>query len=276
MDSGDSRQTQYRDFAALGAKAIEHSWRLLADCARFSSAFAAKENEDPQHLLEEAKQHFDAVLEQLRQQQHPLIALLHMLNNGDQATNPLQGLFAPGVIPPFALPYLGPLQHNQQKTADANKAAQEYLAAQQDYLALLQQLGERVLAAGKTRLEQDPKPAGIQEVYSAWLEATESVYEEYVFSEEYTRSLGRLSHATARLIRHTQDSLEGVLKLLGLPTRTDMLSTQRRLHEIRRQQHACAEHVAADEFLALKNEVQALRQELQNLKRAQADNEEHE
>ncbi|WP_258867945.1 poly(R)-hydroxyalkanoic acid synthase subunit PhaE [Alkalilimnicola ehrlichii] len=170
----------------------------------------------------------------------------------------------------------GPVTAQSTKTADANKAAQEYLAAQQDYLALLQQLGERVLAAGKTRLEQDPKPAGIQEVYSAWLEATESVYEEYVFSEEYTRSLGRLSHATARLIRHTQDSLEGVLKLLGLPTRTDMLSTQRRLHEIRRQQHACAEHVAADEFLALKNEVQALRQELQNLKRAQADNEEHE
>lgn len=259
-------------FSILG-DAIESGWRLLADTSLFTAplrefANAATGEATPEKLVEQLRAAFDEALERAREQPTPLTSLLELLTAAAKQLQILQASMTDGTLSPlpFSLPPLGPAQAQQQRLQAAAAALQEFSLAQQEHIALLTRLAEQTLAAVGERMQGLPAGTGWRAMHMAALEAAEEAHERFLASDDYARSLGRVTNAGGAVMRACQTVIEDILKHFNLPTREDIESTQRRLHDIRRRQFALAEEFDPDEIRQLKDEVRALRRELDELR----------
>ena len=278
MKSEDSARRNTSDDVTFDQEMLLNGWRLLTDPTQFHR-FIQRLKQAPEHQLPETVDFFAALSAALKAAQDhvpPLAKLLQALT----ADGPDLGLLyehllkadanaeTQGLYAALGLSKLGPLYQRQQKLDRASRAAQEYIAAQQEYAVLLQDLAQALSAAGEHGLSSAPSGCGPRALYDSWLEQVEPAYERFIHSERYSKAFGRMCNASATLIAHTRQSLEGLLRLLDVPTRQDLESTQRRLHELWRQQQTLAEAVDRQELARLRSELEQMRTELNELKQS--------
>jgi hypothetical protein len=248
--------------SAPGWEPFGHAWRSWLDWEPFVAivrdlaAPTADPSEDP---LRQAHERFQALLRLLAAQP-------------DVLATPFGHGLPPELLKllfrPEATPQLGPLQHRQARARAASAAWEEFIQAQQQYLDLMQHLAERTVEALSEALREAPENEPAQARYARLLSAAEAAHEAFIRSDEYATTLGRLSSAGSSVISHARSAIEDILALFDLPTRAELASTQRRLHEIRRQQYALAEAVDAGELQALRSELAELRREVAALRSA--------
>lgn len=263
----NAREAPWTAFAEF----IEAQWRLLAGApfAAEASATAADEAllRDPQRLLEHLQTAFERTLAELREQPSPLSQLLEQISKLTHSFSvwplaPDEGDSAS----PTAMPLLGPAQAQQQKAQAAWEAVAEFAAAQQRYLDRLGIVAERTVAAVAAALADLPRDAEPTAIQAALLHAAEQAHEAALDEDEYARAFSRMANAFNTALIQLRELFEPLVKLLGLPTHAEMESTQRRLHQLRREHRALREAFESFELEALRQEIRALRQEVAQLR----------
>ena len=163
----------------------------------------------------------------------------------------------------MAMPAFGYLREHQEHY---QKFAQAMLDQQQQtnrYNALLARASARAFELIEDKLAARAEPGrqidSVRALYDLWVDAAEDAYAEIALSDEFREVYGALVNAQMRVRKHVQEEVERVATDLGMPTRSEIDSMGKRLHEVRR------ELKQRDELAA---ELAALRAEIEKLKNA--------
>jgi hypothetical protein len=99
-------------------------------------------------------------------------------------------------------------------------------------------------------------------LYDLWVDSAEEAYAEIALSEEFRKVYGDVVNAQTRVRSQIQQEVERVGTDLGMPTRTELNSVHKRLHDLRRKVNDLNPDAAV--------QIEALRAEVQELKQALA------
>lgn len=113
------------------------------------------------------------------------------------------------------------------------------------------------------RSDAGPQIDSVRRLYDLWVDAAEDAYAEVALSDEFREVYGALVNAQMRVRKHAQQAVERVCSNLGIPTRTEIDSMGKYLHDVRREARNHAELLPD-----LVAEVAALRDEVARLKQA--------
>ncbi|MEX0730627.1 MAG: poly(R)-hydroxyalkanoic acid synthase subunit PhaE [Aquisalimonadaceae bacterium] len=113
----------------------------------------------------------------------------------------------------------------------------------------------------------DSPPTDIDFIRQQWLDALESAWQTMLKNPEHTRRLRELNAAIDQLRTSGTRMANGMFRALGIPTREDLLGTQRRLQQVRRKINIMDQ---STELAMLREDVAMLREDLAMLRRETA------
>ncbi|MGH8122753.1 MAG: poly(R)-hydroxyalkanoic acid synthase subunit PhaE, partial [Rudaea sp.] len=90
---------------------------------------------------------------------------------------------------------------------------------------------------GKLAERSEPGRAidSLRALYDLWVDAAEEAYAEVALSDEFAKVYGELANAQMRARAQIQAEVERVSTDLGMPTRSELNSVHKRLHDLRRE-----------------------------------------
>ena len=95
-------------------------------------------------------------------------------------------------------------------------------------------------------LASDGKSVGTaRELYDLWVDCCEDVYGEYVATDEYAELHAELVNTLMQVKRHAGALTDEFLGAMNMPTRREVNTLHRRLHETRREGKTLAAEIAA-------------------------------
>jgi len=209
-------------------------------------------------------------------QNNPLAQMLQgMRGPGVQGFDQLAPTFAPFLeqakqegmawlhAPAFG--YLREHQEHYQKTA---AAFVEYQNAVGKYNELILKASQRGFEIFQDKLAAREEPGrqidSPRALYDLWVDAAEEAYQQVALSEEFRKVYGDVVNAQMRMRSQIQQEVERVGVDLDMPTRSELNSVHKRLHELRRTGRNGSDKRIAE----LEREIAALRVEVAALQRA--------
>jgi poly[(R)-3-hydroxyalkanoate] polymerase subunit PhaE len=167
----------------------------------------------------------------------------------------------------FDMPAFGYLREHQEHYQKLAQAMLDYQQQTNRYNVLIARASHRGFELFEDKLAERGEPGrqveSVRALYDLWVDAAEEAYAEVALSPEFREVYGALVNAQMRVRQHVQQEVERVAVDLGMPTRSEIDSIGKRLHETRRELKRQAE--AAPDLAA---EVAALRAEVEQLKAA--------
>lgn len=167
----------------------------------------------------------------------------------------------------FGMPAFGYLREHQEHYQKFAQAMLDYQQQTNRYNALIMRASRRGFEVFEDKLSERAEPGrqidSVRALYDLWVDAAEEAYAEIALSPEFRDVYGALVNAQMRVRKHVQAEVERVATDLGMPTRSEIDSIGKRLHEVRRELKRRDE--AMPDLLA---EIAALRAEVQALKAA--------
>lgn len=139
----------------------------------------------------------------------------------------------------ISIPPLGYTRERQAQLQHWGSLSMQYLQAVQDYISVLGEvskraidiLGEKIAAAS----EEQEGVSSLRHVFNLWIDSGEEAYAEYVAKPEFSNLQAQQVNALMRLKQHEQQMIEQVMSTLNMPTRREVDTTHRRVHELRRE-----------------------------------------
>ncbi|MEY3221110.1 MAG: hypothetical protein RIT27_2467 [Pseudomonadota bacterium] len=148
---------------------------------------------------------------------------------------------------------------------------QTHQQAQQKALQMIQQIGMRTVHLLNQRVSelsaQQPLPP--QALYTAWVEAGEKAYAEFVSTDDYAKTTGELINSWLAWRQNGRLALDEMLASLHLPTYAQTQQLQVKLADLRAQQQQAQQIDNSEEIASLNaeiNRLQAIITELQTVK----------
>lgn len=142
----------------------------------------------------------------------------------------------------------------------------DYQSALQEYAGVFGRLGMESLDRYRQRLlnvssEDAETLSSARALYNLWVDISEAVFAERAYSDEFVATHGRLINAQMALRKETSDLLDRLLRLSGMPSRTDVRALQDRYHGLRRENRALRAELASlgERLEALEGETKAKR-----------------
>jgi hypothetical protein len=167
----------------------------------------------------------------------------------------------------LGMPAFGYLREHQEHYQKLAQAMLDYQEQTNRYNALIARASRRGFEVFEDKLAERAEPGrqvdSVRALYDLWVDAAEEAYAEVALSPEFREVYGALVNAQMRVRKHVQQEVERVATDLGMPTRTEIDSIGKRLHETRRDLKR-REETNAD----LAAEIAALRAEVEKLKQA--------
>lgn len=162
-------------------------------------------------------------------------------NPADWAKGEVQGLLG---LPAFG--FNRETQERQQKLAAAWLQYQDAMGA---YNRLMLEASQKALGKFESLLaareEQGRKLETLREVYDLWVDAAEEGYADVSLSPEFRAAYGDLVNKQMVVRKLVQTEVERFTGQFGMPTRTEVDSTARRMQELRREMRALQERLDA-------------------------------
>jgi len=176
----------------------------------------------------------------------------------------------------LSAPALGYARESQEQHQKFVRLMLEYEQAMSEYQSGFGHLGTRSMEAFRKRLEDRAQEGGpvnsIREVFNIWVDACEEVYAEYAMSDEYARRYGHMVNKLMAVKHQGAQLVDEWLESMNMPTRADLGTVQRRLHDTRAEYQRLrvqSESMRAelDAMAGAGDDVQALRAELAELRK---------
>lgn len=182
-----------------------------------------------------------------------------MMENVAPFTHELRGM--------LGMPAFGYLREHQEHYQKLAQAMLDYQEQTNRYNALIARASRRGFEMFEDKLAERGEPGrqveSVRALYDLWVDAAEEAYAEVALSPEFREVYGALVNAQMRVRQHVQQEVERVAIDLGMPTRTEIDSIGKRLHETRRDLKR-REETNTD----LAAEIAALRAEVEKLKKS--------
>lgn len=163
------------------------------------------------------------------------------------------------------MPAFGYAREHQEHYQRMAKAWLDYQHETNRYNALIARASKRAFEVFEDKLAERGEPGrqieSVRALYDLWVDAAEDAYAEVALSDEFREVYGALVNAQMRVRSNIQKEVEKVSNDLGMPTRTEINSIGKRVHELHR-----AAKDQAESLPALVAEVAALRAEVERLK----------
>lgn len=171
--------------------------------------------------------------------------LLQMMGKAGTALDP-QALLAP-VLEAFqreagaALnqPSFGFAREHQARWQGLLKAQLEHQTAMSRYNDLIKHSSEQAFALFESKLAEHEAPGrqltSVRAVFDLWIDAAEEAYAQTAMTPAFRDAYGEMVNAQMRLRAANQTELEQVCRSLGLPTRSEVTATHRKLHALERE-----------------------------------------
>lgn len=178
---------------------------------------------------------------------NPLLEALRAVNTEgargwEQAGRGLLELLEPmraGMAAQLELPTFGYSRERQQHWQALQQASGEHLRAQSEYNALLLKASQRGLEYFESKLAERSEPGrqvdSARALYDLWVDAAEEAYAEVAMSPQFRKVYADLVNTQMRLRQQIQREVEQQTAQLGLPTRSELDGTHRRIHQLSRE-----------------------------------------
>jgi hypothetical protein len=165
------------------------------------------------------------------------------------------------------MPAFGYLREHQERLQQGAVALADYREQLGRYNGLMLKAMQRgfELFEGKLLEREEPgrQVESLRALYDLWVDAAEEGYAEIALSQEFREAYGALVNAQMRVRSAIQQEVEHLGRDLGMPTRSEIDTLGKRLHDLRREVRA--QQGGGDGGLA--GEVARLREELAALRR---------
>lgn len=139
----------------------------------------------------------------------------------------------------LATPAFGLNREHQERVQALASAWLDYLEAQKRYDALMMESARRTFDILESRFAGGEEPGRQIEtaraLYDLWIDAAEEAFGEVAMSAEYRDVYGELVNTQMRVRAGINREIERIGEMFGLPTRTEVDSLARQLHELRRE-----------------------------------------
>jgi len=137
-------------------------------------------------------------------------------------------------------------QERQQRIGIAFMAYQEAMSA---YNRLMLDASKRAVEKFQSLLAERETPGrqvdSLRAVYDLWIDAAEAGYAEVALGDEFQTAYGDLVNKQMTLRSLIQGEVERATGQFGMPTRTEVNSTARRMQEMRREMRVLEERLEA-------------------------------
>ncbi|HEX7370279.1 MAG TPA: class III poly(R)-hydroxyalkanoic acid synthase subunit PhaE [Rhodanobacteraceae bacterium] len=167
------------------------------------------------------------------------------------------------------LPAFGYAREHQEHYQRTAKAWLDYQHETNRYNALIARASRRAFEVFEDKLAERAEPGrqidSVRGLYDLWVDAAEDAYAEVALSPEFREVYGALVNAQMRVRQGVQRQVEKMSNDLGMPTRTEIDTMGKRLHDLNRDAKNQAEVLPG-----LVAEVAVLRAEVERLKSATA------
>jgi class III poly(R)-hydroxyalkanoic acid synthase PhaE subunit len=207
-------------------------------------------------------------------QNNPFAQMMHSLRGpGVQSFDQLSQTFAPFLqqaknesmswLQAPAFGYMREHQEHYQKMAAAFVEFQEAVGKYNELMLKASQRGFEIfqdkLAAREEPGRQIETPRAL---YDLWVDAAEEAYQNIALSDDFRKVYGDVVNAQMRVRSQIQQEVERIGVDLGMPTRTELNSVHKRMHDLRRELRGSRGSDANGEIAALRAEVHQLRDQL--------------
>lgn len=202
-----------------------------------------------------------------------------LAGQGAQGFDAMMGEFARAAAPlqqqwqgTLGMPTFGLAREHQERWQAIALAANAWQESNNRYQALILKASrdgfERFQAKLAEREEPGRQLESVRQVYDLWIDASEEAYAEIALSPEFREAYGNMVNAQMRLRSLVQGEVERSAAQLGLPTRSEVRSLEKAVHDLRRAAKKSPAAAKDDSIAPLKAEIARLRAEVAALKSA--------
>lgn len=181
--------------------------------------------------------------------------LWHMLGKAGTGLDP-QALLAPvlealqrEVGAALDQPAFGFAREHQARWQGLLKAQIAHQKAMARYNDLLRQSSEQAFALFESKLAEHEAPGrqltSVRAIFDLWIDAAEEAYAQTAMTPAFREVYGEMVNSQMRLRAANQTELEQACRALGLPTRSEVTATHRKLHALEREVRALRAQSAA-------------------------------
>jgi len=164
-------------------------------------------------------------------------------------------------------PAFGYAREHQEHYQKMAVAFVEFKQASNQYNALMMKSSQRSFEILENKLAERSEPGrqidSMRALYDLWVDSAEEAYAEIALSDEFRKVYGDVVNAQMRVRSQMQAEVERIGADLGMPTRSELNSVHKRLHELRRELRngplAPAEDSRDDVIAQLRAEVDDLK-----------------
>ena len=146
-------------------------------------------------------------------------------------------------------PAFGLAREHQEPAQKLMQAQMEYQQRNADYNGLLAKAAKGAFERFERKLAERSEPGrqleSARALFDVWIDAAEESWAEIALGEEYRRVYGDMVNSQMRLRAAVQGQIEQVAGLLGLPTRSEVNGSHKKLAALEREVRALRQQLAA-------------------------------
>lgn len=151
----------------------------------------------------------------------------------------------------FNLPAFGLAREHQERWQALGKAQAEYQQAMNGYNAQLFECGQKAFGKFEDKLAERSEPGrqidSARGLFDLWIDAAEEAWAEVALTPEFRKAYGDLVNAQSRVRIGVQGEVERATATMGMPTRTEVNSSHRKVTQLERELREIKARLAAME-----------------------------
>lgn len=139
----------------------------------------------------------------------------------------------------LGMPAFGFAREHQERLQALAKAQMDYQQQNSAYNALMLKAGQDAYEIFERKLAEHSAPGqqigSARALFDLWIDAAEEAYAQIALSPQFRKVYGELVNAQMRLRSGVQSEVEQMAAMFGMPTRTELDATHRKIVELERQ-----------------------------------------
>jgi len=175
-----------------------------------------------------------------------------------------------GMVGLLSMPTIGYTREWQEELQRWGLLWLDHYRALQEYVLSLSGMTAKAIDLFANELYERGKKGealeSLRALYNLWIDCSEQAYTDLSTSDEFTQAQTLLTNSVFAIKRQEQKMVEEVLSAFNMPTRRELDTSHRRVHQLQRRVWRLEQTLEESGVMELRAEVSALRRELESLR----------